>query len=226
MAYDVDGLLARFRLDQEDTAEPYLWSDAEILAYFDEAQAVLAEDADLLRGELTIAYSASDLWLDIPEYVTRIRQANGSDGTKLYLYNFEEWEDGRVNDDYGQWVSNDDWEADTGVYPEALITDIEVDQLRMYPIPTADGSVKARIFRGPTTFMEEGSEPELVNRQHQSALLNYARYIAYQKHDSQTYNPSLAAEQLAIYTSKKDRLITRTNRRQRRTKTVAYGGIE
>ncbi len=225
MAYDVDELLARFRLDQEDTAEPYLWEDEEMLAYLDEAQEVLAEDADLLRGELSLDYSADDLWLGIPEYVTRIRQANGPDGAKLRLCNFEEWEADRVKEDYGQWIANDDWESDTGQYPEALITDIETDWARMYPTPTEDGTVKLRVFRGPTTLMEDGDDPELVNTQQQSALLNYARYLAYQKHDSQTYNPRLSEEQLAIYTGKKDRLITRTTRRHRRMKTVAYGGI-
>ncbi len=225
MAYDAAGLLSRFRSDMDDQEAPYLWSDDEVNEYFDEAQEVLAEEADLLRDSITLAFTADEPRVVLPPYVTRVRQVNIDGGKRLRLYNYEEWEANREEKDYGVWVQTDDWETDTAETPDNVITDEVVNKLRLHPIPTTDGTLRLRVFRGPRSSMADGADPELVNRQQQSALLNYARHLAYLKHDSETYNPQLAEEQLAIYESKRSDLVSRAQRRSRRASTVAYGGI-
>lgn len=225
MSYDLDTLITRWRQEMEDTVTPYLWSDTEITEYFGEAQDEFCEEVDVLNDELTIDYTASDVWLPIPEYVTRIRDAEAPSNKRVYLYNHEEFEDYIKTDDYGMWIVATDWKSKTDTEPEALITDTKQNEARMYPIPTEDGTLTLTIFRRPVEPLEDSGEMEVTDRQHQRCILLKARALGYTKHDSETFDLQKAGEFDNLFRAQLEVINSRVRRSRRRARSVAYGGL-
>jgi 3',5'-cyclic AMP phosphodiesterase CpdA len=225
MSYDLDTLIARWRSEMEDTVEPYLWTNAEIVEYFGEAQDEFCEEVDVLNHELTINYTATDPWVSIPYYVTRIRGAETPEGRDVSLFNYEEFLDCMKTDDYGISSLATDWKSKTGSYPEAMITDIEKGKGRLYPIPTADGTFTLTIYRRAIEPLEDSEELEVVDREHQRCILLKARSLGYLKHDSETYDSTKAADFDALFDDQIMELKSRVARSRRRAKATAYGGL-
>jgi hypothetical protein len=225
MSYDLDTLITRWRQEMEDTVEPYLWSNQEIIEYFGEAQDEFCEEVDVLNDEITLTYAASDVWLDVPEYVTRIRDVDAPSNRHVFLYNQEEFDEYIKTDDYGSWIVASDWKSKTGTEPEALITDIKKDQARMYPIPTADGSLTVVVYRRPLEPLEDTEEFEVTDRQHQRCMLLKARSLGYMKQDSETYDDDKANEFEDRFMQQVEKINSRVARSRRRAKSVAYGEL-
>jgi hypothetical protein len=225
MSYDLDTLIAQYRARMEDTVEPYLWSDAEILEYFEEAQDEFTQEVDVLNDEISIAYLMDDVWLAIPNYVTRIRDVETSEHKDVKLYNHEEWSEKIKTDDYGITTLATDWKAKTGPYPEALITDTDAGRARMYPIPTADGTLTLSVFRRPIEPLEDTEELEVTDRQHQRCLLLKARSLGYLKHDAEAFNEQLSQLYEQKFMAQMEEINSRVRRSRRRARSVAYGGL-
>lgn len=225
MSYTVDELLATFRREIEDTVSPYLWSDAEFLQYLDEAQDDFAAHTRVLTRQITLPYTASDTFLVVPDYVVDIRRINAPSGQKVSLYNEETWYEARTTTDYGRRIFNTQWETDSSEEPEAVITDIVTDQIRLYPIPTVDGSLSLNIYSTPFTTPIDGDELEITKKPYQLCILLKVYALAYKKHDSETFNPELAGQFENNYTEKRMELQHRIDQRRRRPQAVRYGGL-
>ena len=225
MSYDLDTLIARWRSDMEDTVEPYLWSDVEIIEYFDEAQDEFCQEVDILNKEITLTFTTSDPWIAIPSYVTRIRDVETTDGRTVSLYNHEEFLECMKTDDYGIYSLATDWKQKTGPYPEALITDTDEDRARSYPIPTADGTLTATVYRRPLRPLEETEKFEVTDRQHQRCILLKARSLGYMKMDTETQDMQKGREFEDLFIEKTAEIKSRIARSRRRAKSVAYGGL-
>ena len=225
MSYDLETLTARWRRDMEDTVEPYLWSDDEIREYFDEAQEAFCYKVDVLNHELTISYTASDPWVTIPWYVTRVRDAETPEGRTVSLYNYEEFREYMKTDDYGIYSLATDWKQKTGSYPEAMITDMEKNKGRLYPIPTADGTFTALVYRLPLKVLEDTEEFEVTEREHQRCILLKARSLGYKKHDSETYDSAKSSDFDEQFQEMALDIKSQVQRSRRRAKSVAYGGL-
>ena len=225
MSYTVAQLEAMFRRDVDDELEPYLWSQATFWQLLDEAQADFCHEVDVLAGELALAYSASDTDLDLPSYVTRIRSAQAPSEKALALYNWEEWKEAIVSDDYGQAVPATAWRTATGDEPSALITDIETAKVRMYPIPNADGSVRAQIWRTQTALVTGGNELEVTDHVYQRTIVLKAISEALLKEGEETYDPKKSERFLGKYLAGVDVARNRNKRRTRRARCTSYGGL-
>lgn len=235
MGYSNDELLTKFRRDQDDEAEPLLWTDDEFADYLDEAQDEFCDRIDVLSANIEIPYVAADVQaadglIDISSYnITRPRSANLTTGDRRYLFlaNWEEFDQNPqqfVNDDYGLDHFNADWQVQTGV-PRVIITNYVADFWRLYPMPVDDGSIKARIFRRPIVSPIDGEELEVTDRRHQRAILLKARSLAYLKQDSETYDVQEAERLNAAFLGMVDEFDQRLKRARRRMNTTSYGGI-
>ena len=228
-------LLDKFRHENDDLAEPYLWSDDEIFDYLDEAQDEFCELVDVLAGDLTIAYVAATVaaaggYVDTTAYrITRVRSADLLSPRKyLALANQEEFDlnpSPFVDTDYGYDSHNSDWKDETGE-PRVLITDYESQKLRLYPIPTEDGTIKARVFRKALTSPIDGEDLEVLDRQHQRAILIKCRSLSYMKQDSETYDLGQAGALDALFQQRTSEFKKRVKRSRRRSNATSYGGIE
>lgn len=225
--YTLSELVHKFRHDQDDVVEPYLWSDEEVWGYLDEAEREFCYRVNAIPYEWAPTYSATDTTIAIPEYITRIRNGHNDGLVYLALFNDEEIEDfvSWLDTDYGEERWSASWTQDTAQYPTALITDRDFQTARLYPIPTADGTLHVRTFRLPLTRMTDGDqEPEITNEDWQRIYMYKARSLAYEKHDAETYDYDLAEKLEAKFLQKCDEFEQRTRRARRRTRAVAYGG--
>lgn len=225
MSYSLSDLIAKFRSTTSDTVEPYLWSDSEITDYVEEAEDEFCDVIDAVADVLTVDYLADDVWLDVPEYVTRIRRAKCG-VKKLALFNDEQWDTNLNTYDYGILSQRDYWETDTDTQPYALITDTSSRQTRMYPIPTENGSVELTVYRRPKEPLTyRGGILDVSDRQYQRCILLKVIALGYLKNEEETYDPKLAANYDQKFYATAQELKTRTQRKRRRAGTVAYGGL-
>lgn len=236
MSYNLAGLVAKFRADQDDLVDPQLWSDSEIYDYLDEAQEEICEEVDILSDNIEIPFvaatvAAADGELDVSSYrITRVRSVDLVSPRKyMVLANWEEFDSNPqrfVDDDYGLDAFNSDWKDQTNTYPRVVITDYDADNWRLYPIPTEDGTFKARVYHKPLTRMYAGGvEPVVTDRQLQQAMLLKARSLAYLKQDSETYDVQNSQKLEAVFLQRCAEYRKRTQRKRRRTNTTSYGGI-
>lgn len=225
-------LLAKFRLDNDDGALPYLWLDTEFDEYLDEAQDELCEYVDVIADELTVAYSISDTYITVPDYITRVRSADIVASRRyLTLVNNEEFETNPRNfaeDDYGLAKNTASWKDDTASEPHTLITDMKSNMWRLYPIPTVAGTISYRCFRKAINAPQASTtavELEVTDRQYQRAILLKVRSLAYEKQDSETYDINQANELEAKFLARVENFDRRLKRSRRRATTTNYGGI-
>lgn len=224
MSYDVDSLVAKFRREMDDTVQPYLWSEDDIVDYLDQAEDEFADLADAINEQIEVTYLADDVWLNIPGYVTRVRQAENADDADVPLYNHEEWQKVLSTDDYGISTIPTGWKTKTGAVPVALVTDT-TGAARMYPIPTEDGAVTLTIFRRTLKHLADRGKFEVTDRRHQRCFLKLAKALAYMKHDAEAFNAQLAEKYEAEFRAEVEELKSRVSRARRRAGTTTYGGL-
>lgn len=143
----------------------------------------------------------------------------------MKLVNHEEWHEALSSDDYGMFSVTTSWRTQTDTYPKALITDTSQLQARMYPVPTADGTLTLHVYRRPLKSLEERGILEIKDRMQQRTMLLKAKAIAYRKHDAEVYNPQLAQELELQFENRLLEMKSRVHRARRRSKGVAYGGL-
>lgn len=216
MSYTVTQLIARFRSDMDDVVLTYLWTNAEIKDYLEQAQNDFTQKVDVLYGQEELDFDATELWVETPTYVTRIRDAYIESSNNFVTLR-----------DYENWKRNmpSSWRSDTGSVPTTLITDMKTGYARAYPIPTTSGTIIASVYRNAKRSVVDGDELEVTEASQQLAILIGARSIAYLKHDSEAYNPKQASELKDKFEGLIEDFKQRVVRRRRHTSNVAYGGI-
>ena len=224
MAFSLAELTASFRTQVDDAAEPYLWSDDEIIDLLDEAEDDFCERADAIHDELELDYVASEEWLELPEHVTQIRGARQG-ASVIQVCNRAPWEAMIYYDDYGTRVNSSNWRTATGPTLRALITDLRHDEVKLYPIPTTDGSLTLEVFRRPEAHLSERGALEITDRKQQRLILTKAAALAYGKHDAEAYNPQMAQSLEEQYRQGVEELLRSTRRRRRHNDLVSYGGL-
>jgi hypothetical protein len=185
MSYELDQLVAKFRSSAGDLTTPYLWSDDEVYDYLAEAEDEFAALVECLKDSIPLSYAASDTEVPIPEYITRIRGGTTHSGARLRIFNDE---------DFGSIVLPVDWQTSTAAHATTLIVDAKENSGRLYPIPTGAGTITLRVYRRPTTSLEQRGALEITDPQYQRCILLKVLASAYSKHDSDTYSPELARE--------------------------------
>jgi hypothetical protein len=234
MAFTNLKLLHNFRRDNDDEAEPYLWSDDDFYDYLDEAQDEFCELVDVIAEDITVPYVAATVaaaggYIDISSYrITRVRNADLLSPRKyLRLANQEEFDANPqmfVDTDYGYDARNSDWKDETGE-PRVLLTDYESLSWRLYPIPTDDGTINARVFRKAASPPDSGTPLEVTDNQHQRAIMLKVRSLAYERQDSETYDSNQAQALESKFLARCSDFKKRVKRARRRTNTTSYGGI-
>ncbi|MBF0516398.1 MAG: hypothetical protein HQK97_04640 [Nitrospirae bacterium] len=132
---------------------------------------------------------------------------------------------GKVNRcDLDAWYER--WEVDQD-RPRAYISDLESQQIRLYPVPDDNYQLALTVFRIPLipmTMKEPDRQPEINSRHHYS-LIDGLVARAYQTNDSDTFEPNfyqLHAAKWRDYIEKIKQEMLRT----RRTETICkpYAG--
>lgn len=223
MASSLAELQAQFRLQVDDSSEPYLWSDDEIIAFIDEAEDDFCERADAINDQISLNFLANTVWLEIPEYITKLRFAMVDDqSVRICNHDPAALAGG---EDYGSYTTGWNWQPETGTQIRALVTDMRLGYVRLYPIPTVGGTLILDVYRRPIATLAERTELEVTDRKQQNAILTKACSLAYAKHDAEVYNPQMSQALEVQYLQTCDELARSARRRRRNNQSVGYGGL-
>lgn len=207
-------LLAQFRTEVVDIELPYLWSDALIYTYIDEAQKQfcrLTEGIEDART-FTLQIQPNVSWYDIDPAILKIRSAHDSvTGREIPIIATEKMSN------MGLW-----FDGATGPI-KALIAGLEKGSLRALPVPSTASVVELRTFRLPYD-VAPGGEFE-IDAQHVLNLLYWVKYRAYSVQDADASDKGRAdlnRKEFEMYCA---RARSEQGRVRRPVSTVAYGGI-
>ena len=223
-----DKLLELFRLELNDTVEPYFWSDTEFYTYLNEAHDVfirlIGGIADSSSPLTIIKYKAGDTEVKFDERILRIKGVRDANNNRITLQNYESFVEGYPRDDYGNMANAalDDGVTGTIRY---LLTDVEDDKMKLYPVPDADGTLYVRIYRTAINEIENSrSEIESPSRHHLH-LLAWVKYRALSKQDAETFELGNADDFKREFIEYVTIAAREKSSREDRPRTVRYGGL-
>jgi hypothetical protein len=202
-------LLKLFRIEVDDTKQPYLWSDDLVYSYMDYAQKEFARLTYLFSDAstdsiVTVAVSANTPFVDLSPLILRIRHAALlSTMRPIDVTTLSEMQVGYTVSDYGT-LSTTTWDRAIGS-PKYFVTDIEIYKGRLVPIPQADDTINLIVYRLPLEDLTSAStELEIVDTRYQRDLILLMKSMAYGKHDSDVYNEDLADKYFKLFTARCD----------------------
>ena len=183
---NVEQFIDRFRSERDDRATPYLFSDAEIVDWLNEAieeacqRAHLIEDAQSAFTSFNV--TAGTVYTPLPPYVIKVMRVT-VDGMKIDPTSEEELDrmDRR-------------WELRTG-QPQGWIFGRD-GSLRLFPTPSKTVAVKIRVSRLPVDLLSPdlgAEEPEIPQQWHVK-LLNWVYNRALRKNEVETQDLEKAYE--------------------------------
>lgn len=196
MIYTLEQLLSDIRSDLFDrpdiddlgVATDTLWSDEDLLRYYNSAAVRLASDTLGLRKLFTIPIVSGDPLVKLPmDEVLDILAAKfeaptlGSRAYDLGVFNIAE---GFIVDDYGMVAYASPDLTRTG-RPSHISRDYDNTRARLYPIPGASGvlSVWAIVIPPP---LEAGGNLPFTSPKDRDLILMWMKKLAYEKQDADT----------------------------------------
>ena len=192
---------ARGQLD--DTIEPYRWSDDELALYLNNTVNELCRESRVLK-DATSAITQIPVVADTQSYVidksivsiVRVRLTLGIKN----LIGIDE----SVADDF---VTN--WETSTGT-PRYYIHDSDISQqaIKLIPTPIVDDTLNLVVYRLPLTIVSmavAADELEIPAEYHGKLFVGMYKQ-AYDKHDSDTYDPRMRDRYFLEWEAIKDKI--------------------
>ena len=207
-------LLALFRSEVSDLELPYLWSDALVYGYIDEAQKQFCRQTvgieDARSYKLTIV--ADTEWYALDPKILKLRsvidRATGIDVPTVPVEKMTQ---------YGVRFN-----GVTGPV-KVLVTGLQKGYVRAYPLPNTAAVLELRTFRLPED-VAAGDDFE-IDDQHVRNLLHWVKHKAYSMTDAETYDPKSAAANFAMWDSYCARALNEQSRLRHSAGTVVYGGL-
>lgn len=220
-----DALHALFRVEMNDVAEPYLWSDDFIYGAMDDAHKQFARKTDgipdsstaevveipILADGLTGLYAAD---FALHPAILKIRSARRKDnGLPVGVVNLEDM-------------------APNGMYFDGvpgrlktIITGMDENKVRVWPAPDADVTVALSVFRLPLTAITEADQDFEIAEQHHRHLLMWMKHLAYGVQDAETFDRTKSEEFKRRFEAYCFDAMKEQARARHKPRSVAYGGI-
>lgn len=215
--------LALFRSEMKDAVAPYLWSDPEVYTYIDDAQKMFCRLTDGISDATTtavvnVAMPAAGEWIALHPAILKIRTAHRAfDGRQVVLVNHEDLDRRGLR-----------FDGRTCTRAELLVTGMEENKARLYPIPSNDDTLLLTVFRLPIATLS-GAQDEVfeIGEQHHYHLLTWAKSRALLKQDAETFDKSKSGELEAAFRAychqaQKEQ----EKKRHKGARTVSYGGLD
>jgi hypothetical protein len=206
-------LLAVFREEVSDLEATYLWSDALIYRYIDDAQKQFCREtygiADARQFKLNIQPGFE--WYEQDPMILKIRTATDSvTGRDVPMIPVEKMAAHGMSFDGKQGPLR------------ALITGLEKDVLRAFPKPNLASTVDLRVFRLPEP-VAAGSQLE-IDTQHVLPLLFWVKHKAYGVQDTEIFDPKAEAKYLGMWKAYCADVKIEQSRAMHTASAVIYGG--
>lgn len=207
-------LLAVFRSEVADEIAPYLWSDALVYGYIDDAQKQFCRKTNGIEDSRSfkLAITPGTEWYKLDARILKVRQAtHQSSGRPLDLMTYDKLDERGIR-----------FAGQVGPV-KTLVVGMEKGQARAHPIPNIAETVELHTYRLPKT-VEAGDDFE-IDDQHHPFLLHWVKHRAYNVQDAETVDKRKSDEFLGKFeayclSAKNDQ-----NRVTRPAGTVIYGGL-
>lgn len=193
---DLAELVQTFRSRADDSAQPPLWTDTEIISYINEAQreacirAKLIEDMD--TPEVTrLALRAGKGLYDLHCSILWIRRVY-LQGSNVALT--------ESSVEYQDEAAFADWMTRVGT-PRWFIFYEGNSQIRFIDAPKAADTAILRVHRLPLRPMKSPTDRLEIHEKHHFRLLDWALRLAYLKQDADTYDEQKAQKYEAMFTA-------------------------
>lgn len=187
-------LLAAYRADARDLADPYLADDADVITFLNEAQDEAALRARLIfdnytTAVTTIAVKAGTRSYPLHESVFEIAHAELADEsgyiTRVYQTSRE-----KLTHDYPDWRHRTE-------RPRVLIHDDNRIELGLNP--DRDYTLTLEVYRLPLATLDlDTSVPEIAGAHHRKLVL-WALYRAFGRPDADLFDPKKSGQALAEF---------------------------
>lgn len=221
-------LLELFRKDVRDEARPYLWSDAEILTYMNDAYFMFVRLVggipDFTSEACSVAATAFERDGVLHEAVLVVRAATlESDGHEVKVINIQDT--GRLVDvDYGV-VRSINTNNSTGEI-RYMVVGMERGKVQFVNIPVVDENVLLVIDRLPLVPLTElDQDIRDIDSMHHPHLLRWMQKWAFSKTDADTYDPKKAALSEREFVAYCEQVKREKERYKHKPRVVAYGGL-
>ena len=165
-------LLTVFREEVADVAEPYLWSNALIYGYIDDAQKQFCRKTNGIEDSrsFTLTITPATEWYKLDARILKVRRASHqTTGLPLDVLAYDKLDERGIR-----------FNGQVGTV-KTLVTGMEKSTLRAHPIPNVAEVVELHTFRLPKT-VEEGDDFE-IDEQHHPFLLHWVKHRAYNVQD-------------------------------------------
>lgn len=215
----VQELIDLFRLHTQDIELPgsgddsySLFKNAEIIEYFSESQQEFARQTNFQFFSKTnkLKYKADNPWIAVDPNIMSFQRASLS-GKKIGILTHRDLDD------------NYKWEERTGE-PTDIIIDLEQEFVRVFPIPTAAGTIDVKVELFPEELTSVTDTPEIPEKYHRK-LLHYALFLGLSKQDADSFDPQAADRQMLLHEKALDDARREIGRRFKKPRVVRYGGL-
>jgi hypothetical protein len=226
---DSTALLAYFRTQIGDTAEPYLWSDAEIYQYMELAIRWFCSKtwgiADATTEEITVVECvAGQPFAAYDPRIIKLRAVmRAADGRQVNVLNVEDLGRTQVGDDYGlprrQILDNRPGDI------VAVVVGMQENMFRLINVPAADQDLQLIVYRYPLEpITDEGDQEIEIHERHHAHLVDGMMAFAYRKQDAETFDRTRADEAAGRFEEYCDQVRAERELREHKNRAVAYGG--
>lgn len=213
-------LLEAFRDEMVDTEAPYLWSDAAIYRYLDDAQKMFCRLTEGVEDSRTtaltqLAVTPGTEWLTLSPLILKVRTALRADnGREVSIIPIEKAQDLGIR-----------FNGQAGPVKH-LVAGMEKRALRLWPVPNETVTLNLSVFRLPLQKITDAGDQELeIDEQHHEALLFWMKHKAYDKQDAETFDRRKSDEFEARFRVYCTAALKEQERARRDNGTVIYGGL-
>lgn len=222
-------LYDRFRVDMNDTLEPYLFSAEEVWGYADDAYSMFARLSggipDATSAVTSIAITSGSARSPMSPLILKIRSAY-LDSTKrpLRLRNVEEAPFGLTSDYGSSGTSTDHLPGEV----KLMVIGEEEGSVRWVNVPVADDTAKLVVFRLPLARIDEDAADtalDEIHYRHHPHLLLWMKHLAYDKQDAETYDKGRSDDFKARFEAYCYKAGAELARQRHKNRTVVYGGL-
>lgn len=222
-----------FRREVRDEAEPYLWTDADILTYINEAQNMFCRlaggIADAITTDIThVPVGNGMLFAAISPKILKLRDVRrASDGRNVDILNLEDLGTAGVTyGGYGQQWGTGGAKVGTELGPtRAVVLGAQENAIVLVPLPAEEDVLYLVVDRLPINPVDYTMYGLEIGDIHHRSLLYWMKHLAHEKQDAETYDRGRSEEFRQKFVEYCDLAKAERDRHNHKFRTVAYGGI-
>lgn len=222
-------LLCAFREDAVDATAPYLWSNAEVYRYMNDAYFMFVRLTggipDGSSSVTTLLAAADTATTPIDKSILRIRTAHNvtDNNCPVKIINVQDV-DALTSDDYGVIRYNAQSTQPGPV--RYLISGEEETYVRWVNIPVVNTTIQLVVERLPLIpITRDRQRLTGVREEHHYHLLKWMRHLAYRKQDADTFNLTKSDQERDDFVAYCALATKEKGIRKHKVRVVAYGGL-